>query len=323
MLKPLVARRFPGGVARLSRRQALLALGGGVLAAAGCGDSRRRSSVTATEVPLGGDALSLNVIPVGGRFETLQRDAIRVLAPPWVRVTLGLVSDVQAGKPYVRLAPNALGLVADFQLGSLDAATWPDLLEATLQRYPEIQRAELLNEPERVNGLSADRYVQDFLRPGYEKIRERFPGVAVVAAAPVGDKKQGPSRFRRLTDAGADDYCDYRAVHVYFEDDRALSRIAGSTRRPILVTETGTKVPGQHVRWYTDVIPRIRAVLGAELVFWYVLLQSAAAAGGTVSYSFSGSSLISGTPNAAGQPQAASGSGLYALLAGIRAARSR
>lgn len=309
-------------MACLSRREALLALGGGALAAAGCGDSRRRSSVAASEIPTG-DALSFNVLPLGGGFEALQRDALRALAPPWVRVTLGLVSDVQGAKPYVRLAPAALGLVADLRLGPLDAATWPDLLEATLQRYPEIRRAELLNEPERVNGLSAERYVQDFLRPGYERIRERFPGVAVVAAAPVGDRKQGPSRFRRLTDVGADDYCDYRAVHVYFEDDRALSAIAGATRRPILVTETGTSVPGQHVRWYTEVIPRIRAVLGAELTFWYVLLQSATTAGGTVSYSFSGYGVISGAPNAAGQPQAAPGSGLYPLLAGIRGAQPR
>jgi hypothetical protein len=295
----------------------LAGLGGIVVA--GCADRRR--SVTGPEAA-GGD-LAFNVHPLGGRFEALQRDALRSLAAPWIRVTLGLVSDTDAARPYVRMGASVLGLVADFHLGPIDARDWPDLVEATLRRYPQVGRAELLNEPEHFNGLSPGRYVQEYLRPGYERIRERSPGVAVVAAAPVGDRKAGPDRFRRMTDAGADEFCDYRAVHVYFDDDRALSAFAGSTGRPILVTETGSQTPGQQVRWYTDVVPRIRQALGAELIFWYVLLESAGLAGGTVAYSYPGSSVIAAVPDAAGQPQAAPGSGLYPLLAGRRLGRRR
>ncbi len=304
---------------RLTRRRVLAGLGS-LLASAGCGDGRKRS-VTATETGLGGEPLPFNVHPLGGRFQSLQRDALRILATPWIRVTLGLVTDVGAAGSYVRLAPNVLGLVSDFQSGVVDARDWLTLLAATLRRYPQVRRAELLNEPERFNGLSPERYVREFLRPGYELIRDRFPGVQVVAAAPVGDRKKAPDRFRRLTDAGADDVCDFRAVHVYFDDDGALGAIAGGTRRPILVTETGTNVAGQHVRWYTEVLPQIRGALGAELVFWYVLLESAALAGGSVPYSYPGSSVIAPDPDAAGQPKAAAGSGLYPLLARQRAGR--
>jgi hypothetical protein len=299
----------------LDRRRWLAGLGG-LLLGAGCVDGgKRERGVTSPEVTIGGP-LPFNVHPLGGRFETLQRQALANLGTPWIRVTLGLVNDVDAARPYVRVAPNTLGLVSDFQLGPIDPAVWPDLVESTLRRYPQVRRAELLNEPERFNGLSANRYVQDFLRPGWERIRSRLPGVAVVCAAPEGDRKKAPDRFRRLTDAGADDFCDYRAVHVYFDDEGPLNTIAGSTRRPILVTETGTNKPGEHVRWFTQVVPRIRSALAAELVFWYVLLESVDLAGGAVPYAYPGSSVIAPIPDAAGQPQASNGSHLYPLLLG-------
>ena len=56
-------------------------------------------------------------------------------------------------------------------------------------------------------------------------------------------------------------------------------------------------------------------------MFWYVLLESAALAGGQVPYSYPGSSVIAPEPDAAGQPKAAAGSGLYPRLVGRRAGR--
>ncbi len=285
----------------LTRRQTLTALGGGLLAVAGCG---RHGGVTGPR-DLAHEGLAFNVQPLGGAGETLQRQALRRLAPPWIRVTIGPRTDAQA-RAYMRTAPNVLGLLAGFDPATLDAGTWPDLVEATLLRYPEVRLAELLNEPEHSNGLSAQRYVQDFLRPGYEVIRERLPGVSVVAAAPVGTRTVVADRFRRLTDAGADAFCDFRAVHVYFDDPRILGTIAGASGRPILVTETGTSVAGQHVRWYTEVVPRIRSALASQILFWYVLLESGDA--------YPGFSIIAALPDAAGQPRALPGSGLYPLL---------
>jgi hypothetical protein len=311
----------PGGriVARLTRRQALAALGGGLLAAA-CADDdrpRRGGRITAAEIAGGGLPLSFNVHPLGGRFLDLQFDALRRLRPPSVRLTLGLVTDTDAARPYIRAVADPIGLVSDFRLFRIGAAEWPNLVEATLRRYPTVRRAELLNEPDHFNGLAPDRYVREYLRPGYERIRERLPGVQVVAAAPVGDRKRGPDAFRRMTDAGADEVCDYRAVHVYFDDAGALSTIAGATRRPILVTETGTSSASQHVRWYTEVIPQIRATFGTDQVFWYVLLESASLAGGTVPYSHLGFSVISSTPGPSGQARGAPGSGLYSAITGL------
>lgn len=305
-------------MARIGRRRALAALGAGLLGFAGCGDGRGdgRRSITAPQVPGRRDALSFNVHPLGGAALGLQGNAIAALAPPWIRVTLGLVSGTDEARPYSALGPSLHGLVADFRLGPIDPAEWLPLLEGTMRRNPAARRVELLREPERVNGLGAEQYVQEFLRPGYQRIRDRFPGVQVVAAAPGGDRRSAPQRFQRLTDAGADEFCDYRAAHVFFEDAGAWSAIRAATRRPILVTETGVDTPGRHVSWYTDIIPAMKSVLGAEQVFWYVLLESPSLASGPVSYRFAGTSVIAGIPDAAGGPQPAPGSGLYRLLAG-------
>jgi hypothetical protein len=301
----------------LARRHALWIFGAAAVALAGCGDGRRRS-VTAPEIPAGD--LAMNVHPLGGSVGALQRQALRQLGSSWIRVTLGLTAGTDAARAYTQAAPNVLGVVADTRFDTLDAATWPDRLEAVLRRFPEVRRAQLLNEPDVFNGLSPARYVREFLRPGFERIRERLPGVEVVAAPPVGDPRR-TDRFRQMTDAGADEVCDFRAVNAYFTDDRALGQIRGATARPILVTETGSKDPGQHVRWLTDAVPRIRTALGAEQVYWYVLLESVALNGGGVPYSYPGSSVIAGTPGPGGQPRGAAGSGLYALLVGSRAGR--
>jgi hypothetical protein len=257
----------------------------------------------------------MNVHPLGGRLASLQRSALRALGTPWIRVTLGLVTETDATRPYAGAAPNLLGLVSDFHLRRVEAEAWPGIVEATLRRYPEVRRAELLNEPEQFYGLSPTSYVRDFLRPGFERIRERFPGVGVVAAAPIGNRRKGLDYFRRMTDAGADRYCDERAVHVYFEDERVLRDYASATGRRIVVTETGIGFPSQHVRWYTEVIPAIRQALRAELVFWYVMREDAAlAGGGPIPPNYLDTSLIAPEADTAGQPRPAAGSHLYPLL---------
>jgi len=310
-------------VGRLTRRQALAALSGSFLTGAGCNDDRGRRSITASEQSAKREPLPFNVHPFGGRLGSLQEDALRRMGTPWIRITLGLVSDTEAARPYMRAAPNVLGLVADFRPGTIEPAGWPDLVEATLRRYPQVRLAELLKAPDQLNGLSPERYVREFLRPGYERIRARLPGVSVVAASPGGDRRRLVDAFRRMTEAGADDVCDLRGVHVYFEDPGTLSAIAGATRRPIIVGETGVNSPGQHVRWYSDVIPQMRSTLRADLVFWYVLLESPAFAPGPVPYSQLGSSVIAPEPDAAGQAQAASGSALFPLLTGTALTRRR
>jgi hypothetical protein len=259
------------------------------------------------------ESLAFNVHPLGGGGLALQLRALAALRTSWARVTIGSAADNLA-LPYVRAIPNTLGIVTDFGTGALDPASWPGFVEGTLRRNAQLRAAELLNEPDVFGGLSPEQYVRDFLRPGYEVMRERFPGISVVAAAPVGTRTNGPGRFRRMTDAGADDVCDFRAIHVYFEDEQAMADIGAATSRPILVTETGAR-GAQQRHWYQDVVPRLRHILGAQLVFWYVLLEGPGA--------YPGYTLIANVPDGAGQPQAAPNSRLYPLLTGSRQLRRR
>ena len=142
------------------------------MALAGCGDGRRRS-VTAPEIPAGD--LAMNVHPLGGSVGALQRQALRQLGSSWIRVTLGLTAGTDAARAYTQAAPNVLGVVADTRFDTLDAATWPDRLEAVLRRFPEVRRAQLLNEPDVFNGLSPARYVREFLRAGARCSAEVVP----------------------------------------------------------------------------------------------------------------------------------------------------
>ncbi|MBI3458619.1 MAG: hypothetical protein HY002_22835 [Candidatus Rokubacteria bacterium] len=98
----------------LTRRRALAALGGSVVALAACGRDPRNTLTGPGGVR--DAALAFNVQPLGGGGEALQRQALRLLGLPWIRTTLGLVTDTQA-RPYTRAAPNVVGLVADFQPG--------------------------------------------------------------------------------------------------------------------------------------------------------------------------------------------------------------
>jgi hypothetical protein len=222
----------------------------------------------------------------------------------------------------VAAASGALGLIADFGSAAVSPTGFADLVEGAIRRNPGLRRAQILHDPQRY-GISSEQYVRDFLRPAYERVRERAPGIRVVAAAPSGDRKSVPTRFQRLTDAGADEVSDDRGVNVYFDDSGALASIAAATRRPIIVTETGTSDPSQHVRWYTEVIPRIRSGLGADAVCWYVLLESPDLAGGPVSYDRLGFSLIAPTADAAGRARGADGSQLYSVLTGSALTEAR
>lgn len=93
-----------------------------------------------------------------------------------------------------------------------------------------------------------------------------------------------------------------RDVLSQVEGIQRVSLFGSGARR----TETGIRDPRQHVRWYTEVVPRIRSVLGAQVIFWYDLLESPDF--------YPGFSVIANVPDATSQPQAVPGSGLYPLL---------
>jgi hypothetical protein len=214
-----------------------------------------------------------NVHPYTDYVMAAQIQALNTMQVNWVRTTLGILTDT-AGPYIAAIRANILGLIADFNLGPIDKNAWPDLVETVIQRYPSIQYFQILNEPEHFNGIANTEYVLDYLRPAHDLIRRKFPYVRIVSAAPIG-QPGGIRDFTEMSLAGADQYCDCRAVHIYFEQDDVSpwSAFLKATQKPMMITETGVRRPDQHLNWWQNQIPEMRRVLNTAYVFYYVLLD--------------------------------------------------
>ncbi|MCI0528814.1 MAG: hypothetical protein L0Y56_15355, partial [Nitrospira sp.] len=250
--------------------------------------------------------LGFNVQPYPGSALSVQMQALNEIRANWIRVTLGILTD--AAGPYVTATPaNVLGLIADFNLGPINKSDWPDRVETVIRRYPSIQYFEILNEPAVFNGISNRDYVRDYLKPAHDRIRSRFPSIKIVAAAPIG-QPSGIGDFTEMSLAGADDYCDFRAVHIYFQNGlvNPWTSFQRATRKPIMVTETGINQPSQHLNWWNNQIPEMKRVFTTDLVFYYVLLEQP----------FMGFGIITGQLDSNGQVIPTPESGLYNFLRG-------
>jgi len=210
----------------------------------------------------------LNVHPYSGSLINLQLQALEELGIKRVRITLGLGRDL-AG-PYIGAYPaEYIGLVSDFDRSRFNASNWPGLVRQAVDRAGGVRFFEILNEPDLFLNIRPEVYVQSFLRPAYDIIKERRPEVPVVAAAPVGTS-EGRVYFFQMTEAGADSYCDYRAAHLYNNNPEIY--LAG-TDRPFLVTECGSSNRGSHVSWWSDNMPHISKILATDHLYFYVLLD--------------------------------------------------
>lgn len=208
----------------------------------------------------------LNVHSFDGEFGSAQLAALRELGIRRVRLALGLHRDL-AG-PYLRgYDAEYVGLVADYLDPVPDPSAWPALVRAAVQRSPGLFCYEILNEPV---SLPAAVYVEQYLKPAYQIIKGINPAYQVAAAAPTGTAN-GRIDFYSMTGAGADTWCDYRAVHEYTDNPEYY--LAG-TDRPFLVTETGVQDPARHVDWWARTMTHISGVLETDRLYLYALADS-------------------------------------------------
>jgi hypothetical protein len=246
-----------------------------------------------------------NVHPYSGTLMTIQLQALRDIRANWIRTTLGISADL-AGSYVAAAQTNILGLISDFQMTSIDKGDWPDMVETVIRRYPSIQYFQILNEPKVFFDIDNAEYVRDYLRPAHDRIRTKFPHVKIVSASPIG-QPSGIRDFAAMSAAGADKYCDYRAVHIYFEPDLGSpwSAFRVATEKPIMITETGTRTYTKHLRWWMEQIPEMKRVLKTEYVFYYALLEQP---------EYTGYEIITAELDSQGNVLPASGSELYNYL---------
>jgi hypothetical protein len=237
-------------------KRAALAAGGAALA--GC-DKQLLNLLNQGEEQLWG----MNVHPFEGDLMGAQLEALRDLRIRQVRITLGLHRDL-AG-PYIsRYAAEYTGLLNDFDDPIPSAASWSGLVQQAVRRNPGLFCYEVLNEP---MALAPADYVARYLRPAYEIVKAANPASRVAAAAPTGTAG-GRAYFYQMTDAGADEYCDFRAAHLYSDNPEVYLK---GTRRPFMVTESGIQDPARHVDWYKDKMTHISGVLETDRMHFYVL----------------------------------------------------
>ena len=262
---------------RYTRRD-FLALGlaaGGALVLGGCSSSSSPSDPNGGSGG-GGSSVGMrgfNVHPYQGSLYNVQMQALQDISANWTRTTLGIPNDV-AGAYAAPPGMNVLGLIGDFTYTNIDQTDWPDMVRTVIQRYPSITYFQILNEPEIFYNMSNTEYVRNYLKPAHDLIRQEFPYVKIVSAAPIG-QYSGVMDFAEMSLAGADNYCDYRGVHIYFEEDIIYSwaefRLA--TDKPIMITETGTRKPEKQLDWWQISIPEMKRKLETNFVFYYALLE--------------------------------------------------
>ncbi|MCP4397555.1 MAG: twin-arginine translocation signal domain-containing protein [bacterium] len=258
-------------------RRDFLALGlaaGGALALGGCSSSSPSDPGGGSSGGGGSAGIrGFNVHPYQGSLYHVQMQALQDIGANWTRTTLGIPNDV-AGAYATPPGMNVLGLIGDFQHTNINKNDWPDMVETVIRRYPTIQYFQILNEPEIFYNMSNTEYVRDYLRPAHDLIRQKFPQVKIVSAAPIG-QYSGVVDFAQMSLAGADQYCDFRGVHIYFEEDIIYSwaefRLA--TNKPIMVTETGKRTPEKHLDWWQVSIPEMKRKLDTNYIFYYALLE--------------------------------------------------
>ncbi len=240
-------------------RTAAVAAAGGALAAC---DTRLLNILNTGEEQLWG----MGVHPFPDPLRGAQIEALRTMGIRRIRITLGLHRDL-AG-PYLRGYPaEYLGLVHDYDDPYPDPRRWPDVVRGVVRRSPGVRVFEVLNEPVEI---SARAYVEQYLAPAYDVVKAIDPALRVAAAAPTSTSS-GRTYFYQMTDAGADSYCDFRAVHLYQDNPEIYLK---GTRRPFLVTESGVEDRGRHVDWWASKMTHISGVLETDGMYWYALADS-------------------------------------------------
>lgn len=204
----------------------------------------------------------MHVHPFGGALAGAQIEVLRRLGIRRVRIVIGLHTNPAAS--YIGAFPaEYVGLLGDYGLPIPDPVSWPGLVRQAVERTPGLYAYEVLNEPT----LSPGLYVQQYLKPAYQAIRAVSPSSKVVAAAPQGTSG-GRLYFYQMTEAGADAWCDLRAVHLYADHPEVY--LAG-TDRPFIVTESGVEDPARHIDWWSETMAHISGVLETERLYFYAL----------------------------------------------------
>ena len=159
-------------------------------------------------------------------------------------------------------------------------------IEAEIDRifaaFPEIRYFQIGNEvttilPSTGPTISIDEYMGVFHRI-YRHVQSRHSGRAVLLTQSLlGHGVYGSTELEAMVALGLTDVDPQHviiALNMYDLDHAGqyIGLLGGPLRRfRVWVTESGIRDPARHLSWVRDEYPRLRNLVRAERVYWYVL----------------------------------------------------
>jgi hypothetical protein len=155
-------------------------------------------------------------------------------------------------------------------------------IDRILSAFPEIRHFQIGNEvttilPSSGPTISIEQYMALFRRI-YDHLERRHPGRAILLTqSTLGSGLHGPEELEAMVNLGLTDFEPSRviiAINLYDLDHAGqyLGLLGGPLRRfRLWVTESGVRDPDLHMSWVRAEYPRMRNLLRAERVYWYVM----------------------------------------------------
>ena len=258
-----------------------------------CSSDRTLSPIAPSDVlsdpRLAGEVLSQWSPYVGihltGEAVDAYRDAVLALraAGRLNGVRIELRRSLSASDPSYRAISSTgvelLGIISNEYLFSANIEQEVDRIFGA---FPEIRHFQVGNEvttilPGTGPTITIDQYMALFLRI-YDHVQSRHPGRAtLLTQSTLGSGLHGPRELETMVNlglTGVDPNHVVIAINMYDLDHAGqfLGLLGGSLRRfRLWVTESGIRDPNLHMTWVRDQYPRLRNLVRAERVYWYVM----------------------------------------------------
>ena len=224
-------------------------------------------------------------IHITGEALDAYRDAVLALRAAGqlrgVRVALG--PSLSPADPTYRAISDTgveiLGVVSNEFLFSPNIEQEIDRIFAA---FPEIRHFQIGNEvttilPRDGPTLTIEQYMMVFRRI-YDHVQNRHRGRAVLLTqSTLGSGLHGPTELEAMVDLGlraVDPSQVIIGINMYDLDHAGqfLGLLGGPLRQfRLWVAESGSRDPNLHMAWVRDEYPRLRNLLRAERVYWYVM----------------------------------------------------
>lgn len=178
---------------------------------------------------------------------------------------------------------EVLGIVDNYYL-TYDAPVIERVIDDIVRAYPEIRYLQIGNEittiiPKHDPQISIEEYMAIFKRI-YDYVEYNHPKIMLLTQSTLGSGDYGANELEKMAKLGLKDMSPDRvivAMNVYSAN--AANKYAGVINGPlrkfrVWITESGIKDPSKHISYVEFEYLRLKNLLRAERIYWYVMWGS-------------------------------------------------